>query len=77
MRGSSAKFKETDTMKLLREASIAELDLLFSQITAEAAKAALSANLDITGTDQHDRTVKSKSAELPDPPKEKKVHALA
>lgn len=70
--GRATKAKEP--MKVLREASTAELDELFRQITADAAKEALAAGLPITGTDQRGRTVQSKTASLPedasDPPSE-------
>lgn len=58
--------RKQEPVKVLRDASTAELDELFREVTVAAAKEAMAAGLMVVGTDCHGRIVKSPAAELPE-----------
>jgi hypothetical protein len=72
--GRSVKRKEEmkDGMLLLRDASAADLDLLFRQVTAEAAKESMDRGLPVVGTDAEGRIVQTGPAAERNPAKKPK-----
>jgi alpha-D-ribose 1-methylphosphonate 5-triphosphate synthase subunit PhnL len=62
--GRAVKRKDDirDGMLLLRDASVADLDELFRQVTVEAAKESLDRGLPVVGTDAEGRIVQTAPA---------------